>query len=147
LLRARTSRCIPIGQRSQKKRINVCATFGGPNRKLSMTTNKIGFSSTMLSFPDRADDRSTVPAASFKIAQNCAIPATVASGSGNTAAIRKLQRILNREKIWSPNLDVDGRFNAATHNAVRGFQYRNGLVDDGVVGPGTWRKLFEKLGC
>ncbi len=39
-------------------------------------------------------------------------------------------------------LDQDGLFGRGTADAVRGYQERNGLSADGVVGPATWGRLF-----
>lgn len=39
--------------------------------------------------------------------------------------------------------DPRGEFAAATHEAVKGFQASRGLITDGVVGPETWRSLYE----
>ncbi len=36
---------------------------------------------------------------------------------------------------------VDGQFGAQTAQAVKSFQQKNGLTQDGVVGPVTWAKL------
>lgn len=36
---------------------------------------------------------------------------------------------------------VDGSFGPKTEQAVKGFQTKNGLKQDGVVGPETWTKL------
>lgn len=38
--------------------------------------------------------------------------------------------------------DIDGRFGPATERAVREFQKRNGLTEDGMVGRATYDKLF-----
>ena len=36
---------------------------------------------------------------------------------------------------------TDGKFGAQTEQAIKGFQAKNGLTQDGVVGPATWAKL------
>jgi len=38
---------------------------------------------------------------------------------------------------------LDGAFGGGTEAAVKAFQRANDLVVDGIVGAGTWRKLFE----
>lgn len=52
----------------------------------------------------------------------------------------KPQQLLNKNKAF-PKLAEDGIFGKDTYNAVKIFQRHNGLKDDGVVGPQTWRKL------
>ncbi len=48
------------------------------------------------------------------------------------------------KKIQSKlGLNSDGDFGPATESAVVKFQKDNGLVSDGIVGNGTWSKLFE----
>lgn len=39
---------------------------------------------------------------------------------------------------------LDGAFGGATEAAVRAFQKKAGLTADGIVGPVTWRKLFDE---
>lgn len=39
-------------------------------------------------------------------------------------------------------IEADGRFGSGTLHAVKAFQQRRGLTDDGVVGPKTWTALF-----
>ena len=58
--------------------------------------------------------------------------------SGGT--VRLVQQKLNS---LGERLTADGRFGAATAAAVQRFQRRNGLTADGVVGEGTWAKMFE----
>ncbi|WP_405111302.1 peptidoglycan DD-metalloendopeptidase family protein [Micromonospora sp. NBC_01405] len=53
--------------------------------------------------------------------------------------VRGLQTALNGR---GAGLVVDGGFGAVTTSAVRGFQSRNGLVADGLVGPVTWSVLI-----
>ncbi len=55
-------------------------------------------------------------------------------------AVRDIQQRL--ERLGYP-LDVSGRFEDATQDAVRAFQERRGIPSDGVVGPDTWRELVE----
>lgn len=38
-------------------------------------------------------------------------------------------------------LQVDGDFGTHTYNAVRDYQWSNGLTVDGIVGPQTWSSL------
>ena len=55
-------------------------------------------------------------------------------------AVKELQRLLNK---YGYLLQVDGIWGPQTDSAVRGFQYRAGLVVDGIVGPKTWGKLMS----
>lgn len=52
----------------------------------------------------------------------------------------KLQKLLNKNKAF-PKIAEDGIFGQDTYNAVKVFQRHNGLKDDGIAGPQTWRKL------
>lgn len=53
--------------------------------------------------------------------------------------VRQVQQLLNRRNA---GLEEDGDFGEKTDAAVRKFQEASGLVDDGVVGDYTWRKLL-----
>ena len=53
-------------------------------------------------------------------------------------AVKILQIILG-------DLEVDGSFGPATQAATLAFQKKHGLTADGVVGPKTWRALFDTL--
>lgn len=54
--------------------------------------------------------------------------------------VKKLQQLLNQNNAL-PKLTVDGIFGNNTGHVVRMFQRINGLNDDGIVGPQTWKKL------
>ena len=56
--------------------------------------------------------------------------------------IKDLQTKLNQ---LGYKLAVDGIFGNATETAIKDFQRKNGLVDDGIVGEKTWNKLLEVL--
>ena len=58
--------------------------------------------------------------------------------------VKTVQRLLNAMEYRDANahrLDVDGIFGDCTDYAVRLFQRDNGLDDDGIVGPATWKAL------
>ena len=52
--------------------------------------------------------------------------------------VKKLQQFLG--------LNADGSFGPMTESKVKEFQTKNGLVSDGVVGDGTWGKMFPTEG-
>lgn len=58
------------------------------------------------------------------------------------SAIVELQQHL---RSHSSSLTVDGKFGSETEAAVKEFQKKNRLVEDGVVGPLTWACLFHPL--
>lgn len=45
---------------------------------------------------------------------------------------------------WYAALTVDGRFGAKAEKAVREFQLRYGLAEDGKVGANTWNVLYAR---
>ena len=56
------------------------------------------------------------------------------SGKG----VEQIQTALNAKGF---KIGVDGKFGPATDQAVRAFQKKNALKQDGIVGPITWAKL------
>ncbi len=59
-------------------------------------------------------------------------------------AVRDVQaRLVRVTDGGTPDLPVDGVFDAVTKQAVRHFQRSRGLAADGIVGPETWRALTE----
>lgn len=54
--------------------------------------------------------------------------------------VLKLQQLLNKNGAF-PKLVEDGSFGKNTYNAVKIFQQRSGVEDDGIVGPRTWLQL------
>jgi DNA invertase Pin-like site-specific DNA recombinase/peptidoglycan hydrolase-like protein with peptidoglycan-binding domain len=60
-------------------------------------------------------------------------------GAEPSAAVRSVQRVLDRSGYDLGTPGVDGRFGPLTDRAVRHFQAHYGLAADGVVGPKTHR--------
>ena len=65
----------------------------------------------------------------------------LAQGSEGTA-VKALQILLTGYKYSCGAHGADGKFGNATDYAVRRFQRVNGLSNDGIVGPATWKKLL-----
>jgi len=62
-----------------------------------------------------------------------------AYGSSSTTCVRYIQKILSlRDSSLGA---IDGVYGAKTAAAVSRLQRGNGLTDDGIVGPATWRTL------
>lgn len=57
--------------------------------------------------------------------------------------INKLQRALN--KVINADLVVDGKFGPLTKKALIDFQYKYGLLKDGIYGPQCYNKMREVL--
>jgi hypothetical protein len=56
--------------------------------------------------------------------------------------VTQLQQRLN--EIYKEQIKVDGDFGELTEAMVIDFQETNGLQADGIVGPDTWRALYEE---
>lgn len=70
---------------------------------------------------------------------------TIRQGSRGERVV-ELQFLINYISEFFPTIPFvveDGLFREATTNAVRAFQRENGLTADGVVGPATWRRLYD----
>lgn len=55
--------------------------------------------------------------------------------------VKVLQRALSS---WGFGVTPDGKFGPGTDRAVRSFQRRQGITDDGIVGPRTWEVLLSR---
>lgn len=79
--------------------------------------------------------------------ETCALTFDYLAKSGYTSTgdqVKTVQRLLNAMEYRDANahrLDVDGIFGGCTDYAVRLFQRDNGLEDDGIVGPATWKAM------
>lgn len=58
------------------------------------------------------------------------------------AQVKALQILLIGNKCPCGSYGADGDFGSATDNAVRAYQKKNGLTEDGICGPATWSKLL-----
>ncbi|MGF1645279.1 MAG: peptidoglycan-binding protein [Thiotrichales bacterium] len=56
--------------------------------------------------------------------------------------VRKIQQALAAAGLYRG--PIDGDFGGGTFAAVVAFQKKKGMVTDGVVGPKTWKALFDK---
>lgn len=56
--------------------------------------------------------------------------------------VEVLQHLLNVEGV---KVTIDGDFGPRTETAVKVFQMAKGLVNDGIVGPATWKALGVKV--
>jgi peptidoglycan hydrolase-like protein with peptidoglycan-binding domain len=54
--------------------------------------------------------------------------------------VRELQRLLNHHNYAMP---IDGIFGPWTEGCVKDYQFVKFLVDDGIVGPKTWKALYS----
>jgi peptidoglycan hydrolase-like protein with peptidoglycan-binding domain len=73
-------------------------------------------------------------------------PTTIIRQGSRGRLVQQLQYMINFISDFYPAIPTiiqDGNFGAATLNAVREFQRNFGLTVDGVVGPNTWRRLYE----
>jgi N-acetylmuramoyl-L-alanine amidase len=59
-----------------------------------------------------------------------------------TLSIQYANATATRYVQWRVNVTNDGMFGPITRNAVRIYQYNNGLISDGIVGKNTWYKLI-----
>lgn len=66
-------------------------------------------------------------------------PATLRKGAKGPA----VQTMQGRLNAHGDNIKVDGDFGPATEVALRLFQRRNGLVDDGICGAASWAALLK----
>ena len=64
----------------------------------------------------------------------------------NGEQVKALQSILHAKGYnLGDNNPFDGNFGSKTDTAVKGYQNKNGLTADGVVGEKTWKKLLGAL--
>ena len=64
-------------------------------------------------------------------------------GSSSDAEVKFLQALLNNKLSPSPRLEINGKFEATTRDAVTKYQVANGLAADGIVGRDTWKSLYN----
>jgi serine-type D-Ala-D-Ala carboxypeptidase (penicillin-binding protein 5/6) len=67
-------------------------------------------------------------------------PSALAIGASGEM-VEALQRALNRELMPDKPLTIDGDFGAMTATALKAFQRKAGLEDNGIADQATWKKL------
>jgi hypothetical protein len=68
-----------------------------------------------------------------------AYPGHMTARGATGPVVGEIQTALNKD---GAKLKVDNDFGPMTESVVRTFQRKNKLVDDGIVGPRTWKALF-----
>jgi hypothetical protein len=104
----------------------------------------------------------TAPAPSIvvTVVQPAPPPQTVSDGSGPSWPGTSLSTSLSSTYRWDValvqrrlnalgygHLAVDGNYGPITAGVVRSYQSGHGLYVDGIVGPVTWRSLFQWCYC
>jgi peptidoglycan hydrolase-like protein with peptidoglycan-binding domain len=129
----------------------IVACAGGGSSKSTTTTARLA---TVATSATSATARATsTSAASFLPGQ----VATVATNTSTTLAGRVVDSPNNYVHLEDSGpgvkeiqaalaaggykVSIDGQFGPQTQAAVRAFQQKEGLTEDGIVGPVTWRKL------
>ena len=75
----------------------------------------------------------------------CAFASAQSYSLGDEAVeIETIQTALKKLKLYSG--DITGHYGAKTQAAVKLFQKRNNLEDDGIAGEGTIQALYESAG-
>ena len=72
---------------------------------------------------------------------------TLKYGSQHTLATIVAQGMLWDLEYLQGDNQADGIFGSQTKAAVMSFQHDNGLEEDGIIGPETWRVLVGKWWC
>jgi peptidoglycan hydrolase-like protein with peptidoglycan-binding domain len=112
----------------------------------TITTGPVGSPGTQITTPTTQPSTATTTGTTVpKATTVTTVPGrVVTSPSDNVKAgdsgdgVKKIQYAL---KSQGYSVNVDGKFGPKTEAAVRAFQKKNGLTQDGVVGPVTWAKL------
>ena len=65
------------------------------------------------------------------------------SGGSDVLTLQYLLSVIARFYPTVPSVRQDGVFGSSTRQAVIAFQRMRGLVADGIVGPATWRALYD----
>ena len=71
------------------------------------------------------------------------ITSFIKEGKKDKFSVKQMQGLLN---LLGYELIVDGDFGAKSTEAIKKFQAEQGLVADGLVGEGTWYRLYEVAG-
>lgn len=115
----------------------------GSDSSTAETTPGTDTESSATTAADTKATSTTVPSTATTIARVVTDPTDSVHGGDTGPAVNLIQYYLVSSGY---DIEVDGKYGPVTENAVRDFQKKNNLTEDGIVGPVTWSRLEASAG-